>query len=262
MKQIKRCFKLKNCCRVLFAASAVCGHIIVVSAADWPTIPFPPNASAFAVGEQFTSNGMPMRVQGFLSKDQSVATIADWYRYSLGKPLVEDHIGNKLILGRAQGGYYLTVQLEPTTSGDPKTGSSKGLLTVSDMKGTVQDRQRYESVTQRWLQRWPAGSRVDSNMTSEDNGKTSTHVLITNAQDVRFNRNALTELMTQDGFVLERESSADKRMASQLPSHLEGAKALFFKGNGKEAVATIHQETSGRTAIVLNTTMQLEHVKP
>jgi hypothetical protein len=226
------------------------------AAADWPSIAMPPNVSAFAVGEELTANGIPMRVQGFVSKDMSVPQLAEWFRHSMGRPLVEDKLGNKLILGRAEGGYYLSVQLEP--AGLQGRGGSKGLLTVSDIAAMNQNRERESVATQDWLRRWPSGTQIFSRMTSQDRGKASLHVGLRNGHSESLNRDALVDVMKQDGFLLEREVSAIGNTADQLPAHLRGGKTLFFKGEGKEGMATIGHDNQGRTAIVLNTLTAIE----
>jgi len=220
-------------------------------AADWPSIAMPPNVSAFAVGEELTANGIPMRVQGFVSKDMSVTQLANWFRHSMGQPLVESKLGNKLILGRAQGGYYLCVQLE--AAGLQGSNGSKGLLTVSDIAAMNQNRDRDSVATQDWLRRWPSGTQIFSRMTAQDGGKASLHVALRNGHSEGLNRDALVDVMKQDGLLLEREVSAKGNKADQLPARPPGGKTFFFKGDGKEAMATLVRDDQGRTAIVLNT---------
>lgn len=227
-------------------------HSGLARAANWPMIPMPPNVSAFAVGEQITANGLPMRVQGFVSKDLGVPALADWFRRSLGQPLVESRLGNKLILGRAQDGYYLSVQLE--SAGLQGSGGSKGLLAVTDIAGMNQNREREATAQQSWLQRWPSGTQVLSRMSSQDNGRTSLHVALRNGHSESLNRAALVDAMKQEGLALEREVSADARTIKAMPGGPLGGTSLFFKGNGKEAMAMMARDGQGRTAIVLNTT--------
>ncbi|HEX8887364.1 MAG TPA: hypothetical protein VF797_23035, partial [Noviherbaspirillum sp.] len=88
---------------------------------QWREVRLPPGAQGFSLGGILSANGMPMQVQGFLSK-QSATEIIAWFRASLGMPLVENHVGASTVLGRAQGSQYLTVQIEPAGSG------SRGLI--------------------------------------------------------------------------------------------------------------------------------------
>ena len=225
-------------------------------AAAWPQIAMPPGVRTFTVGEQIAANGLPMRVQGFVVKDMEVAALADWFRRSLGQPLVEDRLGNKLILGRAQEGYYLSVQLE--AAGPDGRGGSRGLLAVSDLLALNQGRDSYEAKLQRWMQRWPSGSQVISRTSSTDRGRAALHVVLQNGHSESLNREALIDVMKQDGFALAREASAEAALTRQAQALPYGGKAYFFNGNGKEAIATIARDGQGHTTVVLNTSATLE----
>lgn len=252
--RVLRSYQLRGLPRLLAAYGLWVGQ--VTQAAEWPTIPMPPSVSAFAIGEQFTANGMPIRVQGFVANDTGIVPLANWFRRSLGPPLVESRLGNKLILGRAQGGYYVSVQLEP--AGPDGRDGTKGLLAVSDSAGMSQIRERDTVTAQSWLRRWPSGTQVINRMASQDSGKASMHIALRNGHSESLNRDALVDLMKQDGFSLEREVSATGRFADRLRDHLRDGKTLFFKGAGKEGMATIARDNQGRTAIVLNTVTVVE----
>lgn len=229
-----------------------------VWAADWPRITMPPGVSAFAVGEQFTANGLPLRVQGFVAKDQSVQALANWFKHSLGQPLVENKVGSKLILGRAELGYYLSVQLEPLGA-DGQAGS-KGLLAVSDLATLNRNRDEDAASAQRWLEHWPSGTRLLSRMTSQDGGKASLHVALLNGHSERLNREALIAAMKDEGLVLVQESGMPPTV--RIAPGLQDAKAYFFKGRNKEGMATIARDEQGQTTVVLNTSANLETLHP
>ena len=67
--------------------------------------------------------------------------------------------------------------------------------------------------------------------------------------------------MRNDGFELEREAAPDDKTGAGLPEGAAHGKTLFFKGPGKEAMATIYRDSHGHTAIVLNTLTQMEQFK-
>lgn len=242
------------------AALCCLGLCPPVWGAEWPKIAMPSGVSAFALGEQITTNGLPMRVQGFVAKDQSVQTLAAWFRRSLGQPLVENKLGNKLILGRAEGAYYLNVQIEPI--GPDGSSGSKGLLAVSDLAALNRNRDADATSAQRWLERWPSGTRLLSRMTSEDNGRASLHVVFSNGHSERLNRDALVAVMKEDGLALVRESGMPSNAHDPVPTMLQDARALFFKGQNKEGIATIARDPQGQTNVVLNTTTDLENYRP
>lgn len=216
----------------------------------WPTIALPREIRTFDIGEQVAVDGLPMRMQGFVSALKP-AQLAAWFRLHMGNPLVENTLGNKLILGRVQGDYYLTVQLEPAGTG------TRGVAAVAHQKAAYDNRDENRANTEHWLSRLPAGSKILSKMTSEDAGKVSTYLLATNTQSESLNRDRLKNLMRDDGFELEREATPDDK---SLAGHANG-RTLFFKGAGKEAMATLYRDSNGNTAIVLNTITQMERFK-
>jgi hypothetical protein len=228
-------------------------------AAELPTIELPPAASKFAVGEQFISNGMPMRVQGFVVKDMSLSQAAHWFKRSMGQPLVENKLSDKLILGRAQGGRYLTIQIEPISHGKPS--GVKGLAAVSDIAAFNANRNSYINTVQRWRDRWPAGTQEVSRMTSQDGDKTAVHVAMRNTHGEQLNRNALVDMLRQDGLFLEREVSVNTSSPKKNLQRIQSGQTLYFKGAAKEAIATIVRTEQGKTDVLLNTTYIIEQQK-
>lgn len=214
----------------------------VVQAQAWPVIVLPPNTTdAFVVGDQLTANGVPMRIQGFIAKNMKVAQAIEWFKRSLGQPLVENRLGKKIILGRAQGGYYLTVQLESMR--DDGLEGIKGLVAVSDIAAFNATQSQQVKDVSHWLGRWPAGTQEVNRVSSQDHQKTSVYVVLRNGHSVELNRVALMEALKLDGLSVEREATK--------PSG-EGV-SLYFKGVQKEAMATIAKNEAGKTDIVINT---------
>lgn len=221
--------------------------------AGWPAVALPPDASPFAVGEQIAVNGMPVRIQGFVSRTD-MARLAGWFRRSLGPPLVEDLIGRKRILGRAQGEYYLSVQLEPLGLEQ----GTRGTVALSQLKTGYQRRDRTRAQTERLLARLPAGTRLSSQMTSIDGNKLASYVVLSNGHDEQLNRARVIELLREDGLVLEREGEAGVQARRMLPAAQANSRTLFFKGQGKEAMVVICRDEEGRSTIVLNTINVME----
>lgn len=243
-----------------YLGAAVMGLMLVapggnaLAQAAWPSIALPGDARPFDIGEQVTVNGLAMRMQGFVSA-RKPAQLAEWFRQRLGQPLVENMLAKQLILGRTQGEYYLTVQLESAGAG------TRGVAAVTHLKAAYDNRAENQVNAERWLSRLPAGSRLMSRMTSEDAGKVSTYLLVTNTQNENLNRDRLKNLMRDDGYVLEQEAVLeDKGSARQAAWHANG-RTLFFKGSGKEAMATIYRDSNGNTAMTLNTITQVERFK-
>lgn len=231
------------------ALSALCLFALQSPAsadAAWPQIPLPRNAAAFSVGERMLINGQPLQMKGFTA-NESRDQLADWFRRSLGQPLVENRIGNKLILGKPSGDYYLTVQLE--SSGN----RTRGLAAITHLKAAAEQYEETRAGTDYWLQRLPSGSRLLSHMSSEDRGKRSRHLVVVNEHSEQANCDNLTALLKEQGLILERLSrpaDAPNRLSAPSPGD---ARALFFKGEGKEGMATVARNRQGQTIVVINT---------
>ena len=145
-------------------------------AESWPSVPLPRGLNTFDIGQQVSVNGLPMHLRGFVSATDS-RELAEAFRQSLGKPLVENLFGSKLVLGRLEAEHYLSVQIESAGSG------SRGILAVTHLKAAYDNQATTRDNTQRWLTRLPAGSQLLSQMESQDAGKLSRHLVITNTQD-------------------------------------------------------------------------------
>jgi hypothetical protein len=217
---------------------------------DWPAVALPKDVRLIHMGSQLTVNGLPMRIQGFLSQ-QAPAQVAEWLRKSLGQPLVENRLADKLVLGRLDGDHYISIQLEPSGKG------TRGAVAVTNMRLAGDKREATLADNGRWLDRLPAGSRLLSQMKSEDRGKISNHLVFVNGTDESTNTARLKSLLADEGLSFERETSADKGAAGSRA--IEG-RTLYFRGPNKEAIAVIAR-SNGETAVVLNIISQLQRIQ-
>lgn len=112
---------------------------------SWPNVSLPAGASAYQIGEQMSVNGMPMRLKGFVTRTAPLETAA-WFRKSLGKPLVENVLLGKLVLGRAQGDYYVSVLLEEMPG---QNGGTRGTVTVTNVKTAFEQRDSTRAANER-----------------------------------------------------------------------------------------------------------------
>ncbi len=222
----------------------------VLAATPWPSPSLPAGLDTFPIADQLTVNDLPMRLKGFISPRRP-ADLCEAFRQSLGQPLVESTAAGKQILGRAEGGFYVTVQIESAGTG------SKGIVAVTDLATMVRDHAQGQGANARWLDRLPAGSVISSQMTSQENGRQARHMVILNRHAEAVNRDALLRLMTADGYQFEREIGVDATLQRSLPSQLADARTMVFKSPGKEAMAVISR-SGDQTSIVLNTTITLQ----
>lgn len=225
-----------------------------IYAQDWPRVPLPKDLQTFDIGQQVNVNSLPMRLEGFVSALKPDQLI-DLFRQSLGKPIVENTLGAKRILGRLQGEYYVSVQIEPAGTG------SRGVTAVTHLKASYDSQEQTKTDRELWLARLPSGSRLLSQMNSQDAGKSSKHLVFTNAQSENLNRDQLKNILLEDGMVFEREGSPSRDAPTKLSEGLHNSKMLFFKGPGKEALATIYRDNDGQTTVVLNVVTQIERFK-
>lgn len=213
--------------------------------AAWPQVRIPRQVDTFDIGPEMIVNGTPARMRGFVSH-ASPTEVAESFRQVLGRPLVEDRRGNMLVLGRGEGRYYMTVQIQPFGSG------TRGLLAVTTP--TLKQRDAADAgAARRLLSALPPGSTLASHTSSVDGAIRAEHDAIVNSHSVDVNTEYVTRMLRASGFVLEHEAgpsaTADWRMRTA-----GNARTLFFKRAGGEAVAVLFTADSGKSVIVLNRT--------
>jgi hypothetical protein len=235
----------KACFIALVALASLRPALAASDDARWPQVPVPQHVETFDVGQELVVNGTRARIRGFVSHTNP-AVLAASFRQLLGQPLVEDRRGNKLILGRGEGRYYVTVQLDPIGSG------TRGVIAVT--KPPV-DREEPEdaAAARRLLSALPPGSSLTNHTSSIDGDVHADHDAIVNVHSLDINREYVQRMLRTDGFVLERESGP--RQAKQPGSHLASdTRTLFFKRAGAEAIAVLFSGDDGKSVIVLNRT--------
>jgi hypothetical protein len=228
--------------------------------AAWPSVALPAGASAFQIGEQMSMNGIPSRLQGFVTRSTPFET-ADWFRRSLGKPLVENYLLGKLVLGRAQGDYYVSVLLEPLPGEHGDTRGTRGTVTVTDLKSAFDKRDATRTANERMLARLPTGSRLLNQLSSTERGRATSYVLARNGHSQQLNRDHLVRRLESEGYLLEREAMPDAKQAKALPTQVAAGRTLFFKGKDKEAMAVIRPAEEAGSTVVLQTVNLVQEIK-
>jgi hypothetical protein len=215
-----------------------------LQAQEWPRVALPGDLRPFDIAREITHNGLPMRLQGFVSA-LPADRLVEQFRRSLGEPLVENRVGAQRVLGRMQGDFYVSVQIEPAGQG------SRGTTAVTHLKVARDQEDAVRQQRERWSSRLLPGSRVLSQTVSRDGPRHATHLVFSNTHGEAQNREGLASLLQGEGLALEREG------------HPEGdaGRVLFFKGQGKEAMATLHRDGNGRTTVVLNVVARMENYR-
>jgi len=219
----------------------------------WPQVALPKDIRLHDVGAPITVNGLPMRMTSFSAKTSKAET-AKWFRSSLGQPLVENLVGDKLVLGKAIGQYLLSVQMQSIETG------TRVLIAVSDQKTGYENRPAVKANIDRLLARLPAGSQLVSHTSSIDAGKQSSYVVVSNTYSEEVNRDRIVSNMRDDGLQLEREATVDEQNFSRGSGIRPNGKTLFFKGLKTEAIAVISRNQES-TSVVFNTITVMETLK-
>ena len=206
----------------------------------WPEVKLPPRAVAQDMGGPMIHNGTPMRMFGFASPDKPGAVTA-WFEKSLGPPVARSAQGRTMVLAKYLDGFYVTVQIEATFPG------CRGVIGITDMRAAAEMRDDYRARLGRLQDRLPLGSVIKSHSTSVDGARKSMQLLFTNTSSIAINSSHLVGMLKGEGYALERQTSAERQNAG-APGEL-----LFFRGDGKEATATISVEPQGQTAVFLVT---------
>jgi hypothetical protein len=230
-------------CSLLSALPARAGD----RAAD---IPVPPGAKRFRISDgPLQVNGHVVHLTGF-SSTENPSRLQDWYRKQFGQPMAENRLGKKLVLGKVRGAEYITVQLEPGSSG------TQGVIATAKLQDGLEARTRGMSEREHWQARLPSGARLLSHVVSHDADQRAEHLVITSRHTAEANSEYLETLMREHGLMPE-QAMKHLRMPSEaamnrLESQKEHGTLFHFKGAGKEAVASVLSMAGGQNVIVLN----------
>lgn len=216
---------------------------------SWPNVALPDDIQAFNAGENVSFNGIPVRLQGFVSH-RSPEQVAQWFHQKMGEPLMDDRIGNKRVLGRLQDDAYITIQIEPQAKG------SRGVVAMTMMSEIPKKQKKNEELNQYWLSKMPPGSRLLQQVVSQDGNRYSTHLTFSNAYSTGVNRDAVLRALKSEAYELE-DGLATKNASINSGSPL----ALYFNGKNKQAIALVKRVEAGSSIVVLNLITSLEQIK-
>lgn len=234
---------------VPLAALGLVAPVLARDEAQWPQVPLPKQVEVFKVGNEMVVNGMPIRMQGFVSH-AAPAELAASMRQLLGQPLMEDRRGTTLVLGRGEGAYYITVQISPLGAG------TRALIAVT--KPPVSDQPAGAAAERHLLSAFPPGSTLTGRTSSIDGRAHADEAAIVNSHSIDINTEHVKRMMHADGFTLEREARPKQ---GSRPGMSAGARTMFFKRAGAEVVAVVACNESGNSVIVLNRVSYAERIK-
>ncbi|MGO3128023.1 MAG: hypothetical protein ACTIJY_08120 [Luteimonas sp.] len=94
----------------------------------WPTVPLPEQSQGEWVTRHMNYNGLDMRASRFVTT-QSLDDVKAFYRSTWGEQMVENAIGHRTFLGRAEGAHFISVELKSLGTG---TEGVVGLMEMVD----------------------------------------------------------------------------------------------------------------------------------
>lgn len=109
--------------RVLFVLVIVLATGPVVA---WPAVPLPAQSHGEWVTRHMNYNGLSMRASRFVTT-QGIEEVKQFYLGLWGEEHVQNLIAEKTVLGRAEGQYFITVELKPLGAG------TEGMIGVLEM---------------------------------------------------------------------------------------------------------------------------------
>jgi hypothetical protein len=238
---------------------ALCtGAWAATKAEPWPEVPLPADAQPYPIGEQLGVNGMPMRLRGFTT-DSSPERTAAWFRDHLPRPLVENKVKGRLVLGRGSGtSHYITVQLSPSGSG------TQGIVAVTDLRGAAASYAATRAANEKIVAAMPSGTKLLNAMTSTDAGRNSAFFVLANTYSEEANAERVKRMLGAEGLELEndaRSAAAGSAALAGLPRGAASGRTLSFRGKGREAIAVISRMPDNRVSIVINTITSIESFK-
>ncbi|HEX8603766.1 MAG TPA: hypothetical protein VF774_14065 [Pseudoduganella sp.] len=253
-----RCRRVVVAFAAMLALCAGACAATTTTAAPWPEVPLPPDAQPYPIGEQLGVNGMPMRLRGFTT-DSSLERTAAWFRDHFPRPMVENKVKDRLVIGRGIGtSYYITVQLAPAGTG------TRGTVSVTDFRGAAAQMAASRAANEKILAAMPSGTKLLNAMTSTDAGRNSAFFVLANTYSEEANAERVKRMLGAEGLELEndaRSAAAGTAALAGLPRGAASGRTLSFRGKGREAIAVISRMPDNRVSIVLNTITAIESFK-
>lgn len=216
---------------------------------DWPNLPTPAHLESFEVGNQNKLNGIPVRIQGFVS-DRSISELNQWYRQKMGGQWVENKLGKKTVLGQRQGDFFVTVELEAMLGG--LFGSTTKVVTaIMDLQRPTTQPTRGLDAFGDWAKRMPVNSQLLSHLTDSSDTHESLHLVAVNGHSLALNAHHFRRQFGQLGY--QQDTLAVPAVAQRTRRDTEPApqEKLSFTAPNTEAVVVLGKDDTGRSTVVL-----------
>jgi hypothetical protein len=216
---------------------------------DWPSLAVPPHLEMFEMGGQNKLNGIPVRIQGFVS-DRSISELSQWYRHKLGGQWVENKLGKKTVLGQRQGDFFVTVELEAMLGG--LSGSTTKVVTaIMDLQRPAAQSNRDLDTFGGWAKRLPVNSQVLSHLTDSSDTHESLHLVAVNGHSQALNAQHFRRQFVQLGYQQENLAAPAVAQLTRRDTESPPPEKLSFIAPNTEAVLVLGKDDTGRSTVVL-----------
>jgi hypothetical protein len=216
---------------------------------DWPNLPTPAHLESFEMGSQNKLNGIPVRIQGFVS-DRSISELNQWYRQKMGGQWVENKLGKKTVLGQRQGDFFVTVELEAMLSSLSGT-TTKVVTAIMDLQRPANQSTRSLDAFGDWTKRLPVSSQVLSHLTDSSTTHESLHLVAVNGHSVALNAQHFRRQFAQLGYQQDTLPAPGVGQPKQRDSLSAPQEKLSFTAPNTEAVVVLGKDDAGRSTVVL-----------
>ena len=200
----------------------------------WPQVALPASAKRVPLPESMVIDGRLVQTQLFESNEDPTRVTA-WFRDQLGPTAVENALGQRLVLGRAMGEYYVTVQLSGNGA------RTQGVVSMTKLVQSSAMREQQERETQDMLALLGPGTRVIQRVSSRDGGSMTHQWMFSSSQDADRGPDQLKNALAAKGYDFQRAAGTSGR-----------GQTLYFSGAAGQAMATVMPGRASTTLIWLN----------
>lgn len=238
---------------LLACAAVAWAPAFAAAGTNMPVVPFPPEAKTFEIAGELQVNGVPMHISGFVSP-QTPQAMREWLVRRLPRKTAEASFGAAQVLGYAEDGRFVSLQIQPELN--PMGGTGTRVTVSVSRRASAIEQQRYTRVMQRWRAALPARAQTLTHMASVDNGLHSTHLTVKNRLGATYNRSRIADLLQRQGWQPEQppvRTLPPGHDVGSVSNHTTAPSIDWFRGkNGDQALLTITATQDGNTQMVLN----------
>lgn len=191
----------------------------------WVSVEPPPDSRLAWVAEDMVHNGVPMRIQ-FFHSPATPGEVLDHYRRRWREGgaarYVENRLGPWMVIARAEGAFFVSVQVRPAATGAEGYLAQRALDAAPATLG--------QGVA------LPPGSAVANDILSRDAQRPARTLLLFNGLSVAANADFFRERYARDGWAVVSEGRARGGGQLVLQRGSEELSLAFSPSEGKTAI--------------------------